>query len=66
MGFWLGGVGFKALVKVAGALDGVLAGSGVVAASENFVNPIYVIRKDVTSSTQACRSTFCIQHLSLR
>jgi hypothetical protein len=30
MGFWLGGVGFKALVKVAGALDGVLAGwSGV-------------------------------------
>jgi hypothetical protein len=31
MGFWLGGVGFKALVKVAGALDGVLAGwSGVL------------------------------------
>jgi hypothetical protein len=26
MGFWLGEVGFLALVKVSGALDGVLAG----------------------------------------
>ena len=29
---------------------------GVVAASENFVNPIYIIRKDVTFSTHVTQT----------
>jgi hypothetical protein len=38
--FWLGEVGFLALVKVVGALDGVLAGSsGVFSLSEGGWDP---------------------------